>query len=221
MAAEYSTGLPKLTLKITSEKEVTIDFIVKEADVIWKEMKACNSDDVVNILQAKHPEFYKAYPIVFRYICQIKQYSSKAFRLWLGKIKQNPWKTEMEYLDAQADYATILYKIKNPRANATAASNVRQNIRAGLQAEHDDFKQRVATFTEQVASEEAKFLEKNMAELREFAQRAGVSGMSTAETIRFISDLNPEPKLNIVDHFHDCSYVPPAPIEFSADELMS
>lgn len=186
--AEYSTGESNLKLKFTSEKTVSIDYVVSEANSIWRETKkrkitfgdVDSAEALMREMQNTHPEFCKSYPIVNRYICQMQEYSAKAFRLWLKKIEQKPWKTEAEYLDAQADYVTILFKIKKPRANKTEINNIRTNIRAMLQKEHDTFKNYAQEFSKEVTEEEKILAEKNAAELREFAAIAGPAGLAKA-----------------------------------------
>ena len=193
----YSTGGVELKLSITSGN-VTIDFIVTEANQMWKEMKRSGikfgdvdaSEKLMSEVTKRHPDFCKSYPIVCRYICQMQEYDSRAFRRWLNKIKEHPWKTESEYLDAQADYVVILFKVKKPRSNRTEINNLRTNIRSMLEREHQQFKKYATEFEKEVVCEENIYKEKNIDELQAFAKLAGAEGISLAETFRSESDIS-------------------------------
>lgn len=178
-------------LRISNEKEVTAEDIILEAEDIWRKVKKANVnitdfdriDELMADMRAAHREFAQSYPIVLRYICQMREYDSKALRRWLRKIERNPWKTEEEYLDAQADYVSILYRVKHPRMPVSNAHAIRSNIKAMLVSEHKTFKQYADTFHRQVEEEEKAWVAKNNAELREFLEVVG-DGISQAGTIR-------------------------------------
>ncbi len=197
--AEYTTGVGNMELKahFTSEKEVTIDQLVDEANVIWKYARARKlqfndtegASRLISDVQRLHPQFCQSYPLVNRYICEMQEYNPKAFRLWLMKIKERPWKSEAEYLDAQADYVAVLFRIKHPRATKTQINNLRINIRTVLQEEHDKFKYYTNEFDKEVTAEDSILKHRNKAELCEFVKIAGEVGMSTAETVRVVYSL--------------------------------
>lgn len=178
-------------IKITSEKNVTIDFVVNEANNIWREVSALPpvTQNNMDIIQQSHPEFCKAYPIVVRYMCQMQQYDTKAFRKWLMKIRERPWKTENEYLDAQADYVSMLYRAKNPRAPGREINHVRDNIRTILRDEHTIFKYYAEKSDKEINSKELALREKNKDELHEFVKLAGTRGMAPAGTVRVETDV--------------------------------
>lgn len=230
---EYSTGWMNFKANITSEKEVTIDFIVNEATTIWETAKSrkLKIDDVsatenlMTELRRKHPEFCKSYPIVFRYICQMQEYSTKAFGLWLKKIKNSPWKNEMEYLDAQADYVVILFKTKYPKRNKTEVANLRKNIRTILQNEHSTFKTYTEEFEKEVSAEETFWKIKNFNELKDFSIKAGHT-FDLAETIKVITDLPGKKTEDLLkDSSKDSSKVKTENIEkidfMSVDQLLN
>ncbi len=223
----YSTGDVELKLSITSGN-VTIDYIVKEAGQMWKEMKRSGvkfgdidaSEKLMSDITKRHPDFCKSYPIVCRYICQMQEYDTRAFRRWLIKIKEHPWKTEAEYLDAQADYVAILFKVKKPRSNRTEINNLRTNIRAMLEREHIQFKKYATEFEKEVTGEEGIYKEKNMDELQAFAELAGSKGISLAETIRSESEVS-SVAFDIDKIIGDrCSNITDV-LEYTADDLLS
>jgi hypothetical protein len=181
--------------RITSEKEVTVDFVVAEADAIWKKARAKKITfgdlDAANALMAEiqreHPEFCKSYPIVNRYICQMGEYKSKAFRLWLNKIKLHPWTSEAAYLDAQADYVAMLFRVKHPRAALREVNNVRNTVRAMLETEHRTFKTRAEQIEKEVTTTEEQLLAKSRRELAEYLREVtsevtSTTAIDTSET---------------------------------------
>jgi hypothetical protein len=224
---DYTTGDIDLKVKLTSEKEVSIDDLVNEANDIWKYAKArrlkfgdsAGAERLMADVQAKHPQFCHSYPIVNRYICEMQQYSTKAFRMWLMKIKEHPWKGENEYLDAQADYIVMLYKVKAPRANMTQVNQFRAQIRALLQVEHEKFKHYVNEFDKEVSAEESVLKKKNANELHKFVLSAGPKGMALAETIRVSHDTPTAARVDdlITEKISSLETIRP---EFSAEDLL-
>jgi hypothetical protein len=92
---------------------------LKDADDIWADFKhRTRNDDVFSCMdsesqlsfyQKKHKEFATSFPIVLRYMIQMKQYSSKAFERHLKKLQAKPYRSESEYCERQADYVMYLY----------------------------------------------------------------------------------------------------------------
>ncbi len=197
MSREYTTGDVDLKIKVESEKEVTIDELVQEANEIWKYARSKKltlgdheaSGKLMSDVQRKHRQFCQAYPIVNRYICEMQQYSPKAFRLWLMKIKDHPWRSEDEYLEAQTDYIVMLFKVLNPRANRAHVSQLRANISAILRVEHEKFKYYTQEFDKEVTAEESMLGARSMGELHDFVVAAGEEGMAPAGTVRMKADV--------------------------------
>ena len=108
--------------------------------------------------------------------------------MWLMKIKEHPWRSEAEYLDAQADYVAMLFRVKTPRATRQQINQLRTNIRGMLQKEHEKFKYYTNEFDKEVTAEDSTLKYRNKAELCDFVKTAGEVGMSTAETVRIITE---------------------------------
>lgn len=219
---EYTTGDVDIKVKITSEKNVTIDEIVREATQIWLKAKAKNipsgdidaAEALMSEFRKSNPEFCKSYPIVLRYICQMKEYDPRALRKYLIKIKEHPWKTEEEYLDSQADYVVILYQAKHKHWNRTDISRLRKNVRDMLQYEHEAFKHHVEEFDREVSSLEYVHKEKNSHELTEFVRIAAKTIESRGGTVRVETDLRGG------DIDIPVAGVDVKPIDITADDLL-
>lgn len=175
----FSTG--ELRAKITSEEEVTVPQLVEYANTIWKECKKRGlkfgdveaSDKLLEEMQKKYSKFSQSYPIVLRYIVQMQEYSSKAFKTYLERLKHKPWKGEDEYLESQADYVVLLYKDKHPKYNETNVRNLRKNVLAMLKNEHYIFKANTEAITKEVEDEEAEGVEKRRIALHNWFKKYG------------------------------------------------
>lgn len=227
----YSTGDLdlKTQIRIESEKNVTVEFVVNEANAMWKECKSRNikygdierSDKLMAEMQKTHPEFSKSYPIVLRYMCQMQEYNSKAFKMWLDKIKVRPWKTEGEYLDAQADYVTMLYRAIKPRSPQKDINTLRTNIRNMLQREHDTFKKYVNEYDAEVSAEEKLLREKNKQEFIDYIKSMDAANFNP-EALRVESSEASVPIID-VDKLAESIQSTPAHIDFDvkSDDLLS
>ncbi len=172
---------PTLTARsvtIAAEKKITVDQIIAEADTIWKmcRQRKLKEDDepgrdkLMRDVQTSHRDFYVAYPIVCRYMAQLNEYSTRAFTLWIKKVAANPWKTDAENLDAQADYVCILYRDRNPRqVNATFLTKLRTNTRSMLQEEYDNFQATATGAAAAIAERDAANHKKSADELHALA----------------------------------------------------
>jgi hypothetical protein len=199
---EYGTGFK---LSIHNEEEVTIDDLVKEAQCMWGKARtefknnkiSINNESLVTDFSEKlmarmrkeHNNFCQSYPIVLRYMCEMREFNPKAFRRYLMKLEKHPWKTEEEYLDSQADYVVMLYQATHPRWNKTDVNRLKTNIRNLLQSEHKQFKQNYDNILKDVESTEEHLREKSKAELAEFFNqvKSGSAKLMTGFTVEMDS----------------------------------
>lgn len=134
------------TSNVTYEREVTVDDVVDEANKIWGEVKKMPVDNLDSVdrilsdLRRTHREFSISYPIVLRYMVQMKAYSPKALRTFLERMKYHPVRSHDDYLESCVDYITILYKQTQGHWDRREAENVRKNIRQTLFTEREKMK---------------------------------------------------------------------------------
>lgn len=193
----YSTGDLDLKLKITSEKEVSLEFIASEATQIWNELKKRGlvygdlegSDKFMTEMSKAHPELSKSYPIVLKYICYMHEYDKTTFLRWLKKIAVKPWLTEKAYFEAQADYVVMLYKATHKNAPKTHLSNLRANVTNMLMQEDSQFKNCVKSAESIVTETEDRLKKQRMADISAFIELAKDT-MHLAGTIRTETDLS-------------------------------
>lgn len=183
---------------VVSEKEVSIEDIVAEANEIWKELKSRKLDreDYVageqfyNEMCKKHPEFSKSYALVLRYIAEMRIYSAKVFMKWLKQIQVRPWKSAEEYFESQSNYVMLLHTHYNPRASAEERYAVRNNVRKLLTDEYEDFKKTTQKYEKAVNERDAKLAAKNKADLLNYLVNAPADELAQACTIRVEVDNN-------------------------------
>lgn len=199
---DYSTG-GSLKLAVTNEKDVTLDFVVSEADAIYKKCRAEKlkfgdreaAEKQMSQMRKEHPEFCKSYPIVLRYMCEMQEYKTKAFRKYLLKIQEHPWKNQDEYLDSQADYVCLLYMETKKRWTRTAVENIRRNIRKMLQHEHETFMKYSEAFNSEVTAEEEIRAEHTTETLREFYSTYGEEAVDVP--VRTVSEIAPRAEIDL------------------------
>lgn len=166
------------------EKEVTIDDIVNEANAIYRKCKklwptgadADNLDLLSKVhqdMRSEHPQFASAYPIVLRYMCELKEYRQRALKKYLNHLKHHPWTTEDKFLESQAMYVTLLYKETHPRYDEQKARNLFDNTVRLLKLEREAFKQQVESNKKDVEREHRRMMTKNTLELKEWFAKHG------------------------------------------------
>jgi hypothetical protein len=206
----FSTG-DEIKAHITSEKEVTIDDLLAEASTIWKKCRARglvfsdnkefldSTEVLMNDMRKEHSEFCKSYPIVLRYMAQMQEYAPKAFKLYLMKIKEHPWKSEDEYLQSQADYVVLLFratsKKRGTRCNQTQLSALRKNVYQMLKNESDIFKASAKAIEKEVDNDEKAAQQRKEGNLKHHYQTYGQECLNVR--VRIESDVPTTPMVDI------------------------
>ncbi len=174
-----------MAAKVEQEKIVTIPELCAEANKIWakcvKVIKTAKpyiiseetADQLLADMRRQHADFAKAYPIVLRYMCQMQRFHINAFKKYLLRVQQNPWKSQEEYLDSQTDYCVLLYKETTPRWNQREVAHIRTQTRKMLQDEHDTFKKYTEEYSKKVEDDEKRFAIDKDGALRRFIEHWG------------------------------------------------
>lgn len=140
-----------------------MDTYIRDAETIWVDFKQKSREDVkfrelpdearLEYYQKKYHNFAMSFPIVLRYMVQLGQYSKKAFTRHVKKMKTNPYRSELEYCERQADYVKYLYMELSPSHDVTSAQKMWKDTYDMLAREVEVFKK-----TEEIVK---KKLEKN------------------------------------------------------------
>lgn len=153
-------------------KVKTAEEIIEEADLIYEKFKkekkhrnvrtdnpkdAAVIDEIFDWLQKEHSDFAIAYPIQLRFMCQLNKYHSKALKKYLDYIKYHPWKSQDEYLQAQAKYIMYVaeYTERFTREERQKLLNrIYNDTYKVLKQEQDDFDERLKKTRDEMDQEE-------------------------------------------------------------------
>jgi hypothetical protein len=102
---KYSNSLP-------------INDILELADIIWKDIKKLPNNDNSNdstyqMIFDKYKDFGYSFPLILRWMVQLKKYSSKSFKKFLLKYSTANIESKKDFLILQAEYLVYLYKEDN------------------------------------------------------------------------------------------------------------
>jgi hypothetical protein len=127
-----------------------IQTYIKDAGEIWADIEdrnkndssfiKLNVDEQLDFYQKNYHQFTMTFPIVLRYMVQLRQFNKKAFIKFIKKMTSNPYKTELEYCERQADYVKYLYMELTPRYNTNEANDIWKQTYDMLSKEVDAFK---------------------------------------------------------------------------------
>lgn len=127
-----------------------MDTYVKDAEAIWSDFnerlkndtafRDLKSEDQLEFYQKNHHSFTMSFPIVLRYMIQLRQYSKKAFVKFVKKMASKPYRSELEYCERQADYVKYLYMELSSSHNMKEAQAIWKNTYDMLAKEVEVFK---------------------------------------------------------------------------------
>jgi hypothetical protein len=131
---------------------------VNDAEEIWADLKNRLKDDSsfkkldddgrLEFYQKNHHTFTMTFPIVLRYMVQLRQYHKKAFIKFIKKMTAHPYRSELEYCERQADYVKYLYMELTPRYTMDKVREIWKQTYDMLKNEVDVFKKAEKTVKE-------------------------------------------------------------------------
>jgi hypothetical protein len=150
---------------------------LRDADEIWSDfnLRSKNSDfeqmdtnGIIEFYQKRNEKFAMTFPIVLRYMVQLNQYNRKAFERFIKKLTSNPYRTEMEYCERQADYIKYLYMEQNTHYKIKNAQVIWQQAYDMLAEEVKMFKEADKIVKQKLENSNNKNRLERREELREF-----------------------------------------------------
>jgi hypothetical protein len=159
---------------IRQDKQLSIESIVSEANVIWGKFSDRKvdpdktGDEFYSQMCDEHSDFVHAYPVVLRLLCQFGTYLPKTFENYLRKIARHPWKTEKDFLNSQADYAASLARDLNPKMKGSEVKAYKQSIYKLLLQETEMTKEQLKDAEKQVLEQAKKLQIDSLLELKKF-----------------------------------------------------
>jgi len=117
------------------------------ARAIWKETQAAEvavadaaaCERLLTRQREKYPEFSSSFPVVFRWMVELRQYDEKAFKHYLCNHVKTMYKDRHEFLSAQGEYLCLLYRARHPRAAGVQLSRYRDAVEKALKEDDDSF----------------------------------------------------------------------------------
>lgn len=128
--AEYVFDEINLNNKIKYTKSLPLEDIIALANNIWSEVKKL-PDDISEKqyyeLHNKYNEFGSSFPIILRWMIQLKKYSTKAFKRFLIKYSNTDITSRRDFLILQAEYLVYLFE-ENKHHDKKVINNYREFI---------------------------------------------------------------------------------------------
>ncbi len=158
MKSKATTKLPKCT---SDNKEVQIEEIAKTAKAIWKKiieyyLKNNNSEELLNNLQSEYNEFFLSFPLVLRWMVEMKQFKIKVFKAYLDKFINAEINSKTEFLKLQGDYLVMLFADLNSSISKEKLAQYEEEITNYLLVEDETFKNMEEEAKEEIQQETEK-----------------------------------------------------------------
>ena len=151
---------------------------IEDANHIWKDFIKRDREDVkfaelncdkqLEYYQDKFHRFTMTFPIVLRYMIQMKQYRQKAFEKYIKKLRAKPYRSELEYCERQADYVKYLFMEINKSYTMTDAKAVWTRAYNMLAREVEIFKKANEDVKQRMGVDKARHSQERRAELKRF-----------------------------------------------------
>jgi hypothetical protein len=146
---------------VHSAQRATPDEIVQLGKKIWAEVGSSGvakgdskgNDELLERLQEKYKNFTTSFPIVLRWMVQMRQFSAAALRKYLLKHASVKLDTREAFLELQADYIVLLYRELNRHPDEAFMKKYRASI------------------VKQLIDEDKEFIETQKQVEKDFAQR--------------------------------------------------
>jgi hypothetical protein len=74
-------------------------------------------DELLEQIQTDNYDFNLSFPIVLRWMVQMRKYRAKAFEKYLMKHSATPLDSKEKYLELQAEYLVLLYREEHPHCD--------------------------------------------------------------------------------------------------------
>ena len=124
----------------------SIEDIITIANNIWNEVKTAKNtndgkelNDRLVILQTKYNDFNSSFPLILRWMVQMRKYNELVFRKYLMKHSTTKLDTRESFLILQAEYLVLMYRHENKKINKTSIQSYREFIIKTLLDEDKEF----------------------------------------------------------------------------------
>jgi hypothetical protein len=132
----FAFGETPVKASLSSAQRATPAELVALARRIWQRVTAANiasednagNDKLLESLQAEFSDFSTSFPIVLRWMVQMKKFNARAFEKYLLKHAAAKLDSREAFLELQADYLVLLYREEHKRPDENLVRRYRSSI---------------------------------------------------------------------------------------------
>lgn len=203
--------------RIAYEKTITRAELVEEATRAWalvRSLEHLSMSDTMEEMRKRHPQFCSSYPIIVRYMVQMRAFSRSAVDKYLQFIEKNPWDSEEKFLEAQSKYVFYLMRALRPKMTRAEIYKIQAEVINTLRKESSEFKGNVTKAKERADATESEYARGRREELIKMAHAFPEQFTTLAD--RFIAPADLAPRSDALPVEEEVAAAPAV----TADELL-
>lgn len=145
----YAYGEVPVTASVGSAQRASLEDLVALAKRIWRSVRDsgvaaaddAGNDALLKRLQGEHPDFTQSFPIVLRWMVQMRQFSGRALEMYLRKHATTTFDSRESFLRLQAEYVVMVFREKNRGVDQGAVDRYRDAVCKSLLDEDKEFQE--------------------------------------------------------------------------------
>lgn len=143
MFSETRATAPPLSGQVVTPR-ATLEEIMKIASDIWRDVRSQPDTEPANAalldrLQSEQQNFVTSFPLVLRWMVQMRQYEPSVFHAYLLKHASAKFDTRENFLKFQGEYLVMLYRHAHRHADERKVREYRTFICDSLMREDAEF----------------------------------------------------------------------------------
>ena len=175
-AQNFAFGEVPVEASLSSAQRATPAELVALARQIWQRVTSANvanednagNDKLLEKLQAEFSDFSTSFPIVLRWMVQMKKFSAKAFEKYLLKHASAKLNSREAFLELQADYLVLLYREEHKRPDENLVRRYRSSLIEQLLEEAKTFQKLQKQIEEELSRQDDAVSQDRRTRLYEF-----------------------------------------------------
>ena len=161
--------------------------ITNIAKKIWKKaleakietLTTVQCDKLLDDLQNEFKDFSQTFPLVLRWMIQMKQFNLTIFKSYLAKFSLAKVGSREEYLDLQAEYLVMMFRQNNLHPDEKKVQAYRKQLIESLIEEDKAFKDIQKEVEDQMKAEEKEINEERKQKIYKMLLQQGVKKEET------------------------------------------
>jgi hypothetical protein len=145
--AGYVYAETEVSAQVHSAYRATPDAVVAIGKTIWAEVEKsgvpgdddAGNDALLGRLQAQYKDFTTSFPLVVRWMVQMRLFNAEALRKYLLKHAAAKLDTRRDFLELQAEYLVLLYRETHRRPDEAFVKRYREALVRQLLEEDEEF----------------------------------------------------------------------------------